>query len=347
MQKFLRLSFALLIGILAGCSTAPQVPFAAPAAEPVRRAAEAQIKARCARLKAVLAPLRVRETGFSHRAFAGFRADEVCRFIAAAGFNRICLQISSASELDEGFIAFLKAAKAEKLPVDVMLRQEDFLQSPRGQALMRRFEDPAPDIAGVIRRLDALNGSLPGDAEKISRVILAVAPHKLTGRKTGQIFAWSGNSFGPGLDNDMLMRQTLDMLRKLDPGSMKLVAAVPDFYHELAVQKKLTCGTVADFAAVCKKKAAVLLLSTGNKPSQIIAGSRNELISAGKKQDIQLGIELADHTSVSSGKLRRRDWNDLVRIIDYVVKEHKKYPEFCGIMLTPLPVLKYLIMEQD
>ena len=64
-------------------------------------------------------------------------------------------------------------------------------------------------------------------------------------------------------------------------------------------------------------------------------------------QDVVLEIELAGHTSSSAGKLRRRDWRDLEKILGYVIREHQKYPAFRGIMLAPLPIFKYLIMEQD
>jgi hypothetical protein len=128
---------------------------------------------------------------------------------------------------------------------------------------------------------------------------------------------------------------------------MKVAAGVPDFYHDLAADGKLSKGKVSDFSSVRKGGTPVFLLSGGSKPSQVISGSSAEFKSADSGQNIVLGIELAGHTSSSSGKLRRRDWRDLEKILGYIIREHQKYPAFRGIMLTPLPILKYLIMEQD
>ena len=351
MQKIFRISFALLVCALAGCSsTVPELPPVTPAVEPVRQASAAEIRQRCARFKALFAPLPVREIGFSHRSFDGFSPEKVCRFAADAGFNRICLFIASAAELDERFSAFLKAAAAEKLAVDVMLRQEDFTAKHRGSSLMKSVDDRLADLAEICRKIGSFNRNLPEKTARVDQVIVAVSPHKFvsdTRDNAGQIFAWSEKNAGPGLDNDMLMLEALELLNKLDTCGMKLAAGVPDFYHELAAQGKLSKGRMIDFCSVRKGNTPVYLLSGGSKPSQVVSGSREEFRSVDRKQNIVLEIELAGHTSSASGKLRRRDWRDLEKILGYVIREHQKYPAFRGIMLTPLPILKYLIMEQD
>lgn len=351
MQMMIRFSLLLVVCLLAGCSTAPApAKVVSPAVVPMRKASAGEIKKRCAALKALLSPLAVREAGFSHRAFsAGFSPEEVCRFVTAAGFNRIALQLSSVSELDEKFSAFLKAAKKEKLAVDIMLEQEDFRQYFTGKGLLRR-KSADSDLAEVLREIGAFNSDLSCDQAKISRVIVKIAPHRFvsdTRGSSGQIFAWSEKNAGPGLDNDMLMLRTLEMLKNLDVPGIEIAVAVPDFYHELVLKGKITRGKATDFLTCRKGKVPVIIMSSGNKPSQIVSRSRNEFMSAGKNHELLLGIELAGHTSRSSGKLRRRDWRDLTRILDYVIREHKKYPAFRGVMLMPLPVLQYLIMEQD
>ena len=351
MQTMIRLSLTLAVCLLAGCGTVPPpLKTVSPAVVPMRKASAGEIRKRCARLKALLAPLAVREAGFSHRAFsAGFTPAEICRFITDAGFNRIAMQLSSSSELDADFSAFLKAAKAEKLAVDVMLNQEDFRNYSTGSGLCRK-KAADTDIAEVLRKISSFNADLSADQAKIRRAIVKVAPHKFvsdTRGSTGQIFAWSEKNAGPGLDNDMLMRQTLDMLKNLDAPGIEIAAAVPDFYHELVSEGKLSCGTTADFQSCRKGKVPVIIMSSGNKPSQIVSQSSNEFMSSGRNSELLLGIELAGHTSFSAGKLRRRDWRDLTNILDHVIRKHKNYPAFRGIMLMPLPVLQYLIMEQD
>ena len=351
MQKIIRLSLIPALCLLAGCAVAPApAKVVSPAVVPMRKASAGEIRKRCAALKALLAPLAVREAGFSHRAFsAGFSPEEVCRFVSSSGFNRIALQLSSVSELDKDFSAFLKAAGAEKLAVDVMLDQEDFRQYFTGRGLLRQ-KSADSDLAEVLQKIGAFNSDLPDDQTKISRIIVKIAPHRFvsdTRGSSGQIFAWSEKNAGPGLDNDMLMLRTLDMLRNLDVPGVEIAVAVPDFYHELVSEGKITRGKVTDFLACGKGKVPVIIMSSGNKPGQVVSQSSNEFMSAGKNHELLLGIELAGHTSRSSGKLRRRDWRDLTRILDYVIREHKKYPAFRGVVLMPLPVLQYLIMEQD
>ena len=164
----------------------------------------------------------------------------------------------------------------------------------------------------------------------VSQVIIPLSGFKK------QLFAWNEKAFGPGLDNDLLMRAALDMLRKLDPGDLPLTIAVPDFYQELAAEGKVTKGTVLDFIATRTKAPTIMLMSTANKPSQIVAGTISELAATGREHKVLLGIEL-----------RRRDWNDFTRIMTYVVREHRKHPEFRGLFLTPLVVLEFLITEQN
>lgn len=351
MRKIIRLSLIPALCLLAGCAVVPApAKVVSPAVVPMRKASAGEIKRRCAVLKALLAPLAVREAGFSHRAFsAGFTPEEICRFVSSSGFNRIALQLSSVSELDRDFSAFLKAAGAEKLAVDVMLDQEDFRRYFTGRGLWRQ-KSADSDLAEVLQKIGAFNSDLPDDQAKISRIIVKIAPHRFvsdTRGSSGQIFAWSEKNAGPGLDNDMLMLRTLEMLKNLDVPGIEIAVAVPDFYHELVLKGKITRGKVSDFLTCRKGKVPVIIMSSGNKPSQVVSQSSNEFMSAGKNHELLLGIELAGHTSRSSGKLRRRDWRDLTRILDYIIREHKKYPAFRGVVLMPLPVLQYLIMEQD
>ena len=112
MQMMIRLSLISAVCLLAGCTAPAPAKVVSPAVVPMRKASAGEIKKRCAVLKALLAPLAVREAGFSHKAFsAGFTPEEICRFLTDAGFNRISLQLSSVSDLSESFSAFLTAAK--------------------------------------------------------------------------------------------------------------------------------------------------------------------------------------------------------------------------------------------
>ena len=60
-----------------------------------------------------------------------------------------------------------------------------------------------------------------------------------------------------------------------------------------------------------------------------------------------VGVNLAGHTSVDSGSLRRRDWNDLLRAMRYMLGRFEKHPQFEGFLLAPLASLEFVRMERD
>ena len=350
MSKILRAAAFALLTAVAGCGVStPEAPIR-PAAPPLRRAAQKQIEGRCAQLKALLAPLAVRGIGLHYRAFElGYAPEEICSFIKAAGFNRVYFHISSETELDGRLTAFLAAAEKAGFTTEIILRHSQFHPRARGNRVLRSLRPVYPEVPDMLRRVVEYNEKLSRKTGKLDGVTVWVEPHLYTSTHPGtkQLFAWNEKAFGPGLDNDLLMRAALDMLRKLDPGDLPLTVAVPDFYQELAAEGKVTKGTVLDFMATRPKTPDIMLMSTANKPSQIVDGTLSELAATGRQHRVLLGIELAGHASDTGARLRPRDWNDFIRIMTYVVREHRKHPEFRGLFLTPLAVLEFLITEQN
>ena len=350
MSNILRVTVFALLTAVAGCGVSTPPAAIRPAAPPLRRATEKQIKDRCAQLKALLAPLSVRGIGLHYRAFElGYAPEEICSFLSAAGFNRVYFHISSETELDERLTAFLAAAEKAGFKTEIILRHSQFHPRARGNKMLRSLRPSYPEVPEILRRVVEYNEKLPAEAGRLDGVTVWVEPQLYTATHPGtkQLFAWNEKAFGPGLDNDLLVRAALDMLRKLDPGDLPLTIAVPDFYQELAAQGKITKGTVLDFMATRPKTPDIMLMSTANKPSQIVDGTISELAATGREHRVLLGIELAGHVADTGARLRRRDWNDFTRIMTYVVREHRKHPEFRGLFLTPLVVLEFLITEQN
>lgn len=350
MKYFRSIPAILLLMFFFGCAVSTPESPVRPAAPPMRRADAGKIRARCARIRTVLAPLEIRSVGLYPRAFdLGYEPGTICGFIAGMGFNRICFHISSESELDERLAAFLTAAGQRNLTVDVLIRQDNFHPRTRGNRIIRDMRDAYPDPAQAVRCIQEFNRNLPEGAAKIQAVTVLVEPHKFTAARQGfcQIYSWSEKCFGPGMDNDMLMKEALELLKKVEPGDLELTVAFPDFYHELAVQGKVTVGKIRDFAQCNAGVKNLMIMSAGNKPSQVVSGIAGELAAADKNQRVILGIELSAHTANTGSTLRRRDHRDLTRILDFIVKTHRKSPAFKGIMISPLSVLEFLITEQD
>ncbi|MBQ9501441.1 MAG: hypothetical protein IJU70_04700 [Lentisphaeria bacterium] len=350
MTRFIRpAAFLLFLAVAGGCVSTPPAPIR-PGVPPLRRAEKQLIDSRCKKLRSVLAPLSVRGIGLHPRAFeTGYAPEDICRFITDCGFNRVYFHISSETELDERLTGFLVAAEKARLVTEIVLRHSHFHPRSRGNRVLRSLRPDFPDVPEMVRRVVEYDRKLPPEAGRLDGITVWVEPHLYTNANPGtkQIFSWSEKAFGPGLDNDLLVLASLDMLRRIDPGDLPLTIAVPDFYQELVSERKITKGTVLDFMATRRKAPPVMLISSARKPSQIVEGTLSELEATGKQHQVLLGIELAGHVSDSGAKLRKRDWNDFIRIMEYVVREHRRHPEFRGLMITPLVVLEHIITEHD
>ncbi|MBR7104207.1 MAG: hypothetical protein IKC65_04630 [Lentisphaeria bacterium] len=349
MRAVFRLTALLVLLGICGCISTPPEPIR-PAVPPLRQATRKGVERRCAQLKKLLLPLKVRGIGLFHRAFElGYAPEEVCQFIRAAGFNRIYFHITSETELDGDLEKFLIAAEKVALPVEIVIRQGNFYPRSRGNYLLQQIRPRYPLLPEAVEHVVKYNQSLPPEAGKIDGITIVVEPHKFTAGHggIGQIFAWDEKAYGPGRDNDMLVRETFDMLAALRPGDLPLTIAVPDFFQELAAEKKITKGTVLDFLSAHPSVSHLMILSTAHKPSDVVKGTLSELAVTEKNHKVLLGIELSAHASLTEQKLRRRDWKDLTRILSYVLGEHRKHAEFCGVMITPLAVLEHLILEQE
>ena len=146
--------------------------------------------------------------------------------------------------------------------------------------------------------------------------------------------------------NLALIRETLDMLRRIAEENPRLpvTAGMADFYHELAESGKLPIGRIGDFCAAAPR---VMMLDYGNKPSAAATAVENELAAMPRGSSALVGINLAGHTSVDAGALRRRDWNDLMRGMKYLLGRFGRHPGFDGFVLAPLSALEFIRMERD
>ena len=61
---------------------------------------------------------------------------------------------------------------------------------------------------------------------------------------------------------------------------------------------------------------------------------------------VVVGINLANHTSVTEGAFRRRNWQDFSRAMGYLVKKWKEFPAFAGVAIGPFLRLE-LIQEEE
>jgi len=341
---------ALLAVLCLGCVSTPERPAPRLLLPELEAPREVQQR-RAADFRKLTEKVKVRGAGihvFSVRR-AGIPLDELLDRIALLGFNRIYCLVSSETQLDEFFREFVIKAVNRGLPVEVVLNQRDFYFRSTGNKIVRLFRPNylrLDDAAESVARFDA---ELPANT-RLSGVTVIVEPHLFTATNPDippdSIYYWSDKTFGSDLDNAMLMKASLELLRqaKVKAGHLPLTCAAADFYHELAVEGKLPVGKVTDFCAISKR---VLLLDSGNKPSEAAKVVENELAAIPRGNTALIGISLAGHTSVDNGALRRRDWNDLMRAMRYVLGRFERHPSFEGFVIAPFAALDFVRMERD
>ena len=350
MKNFLSLLAAALI---AGCAATTPIRQVAPVVKPLRLADEATVEARISRLRALLEPLAVRAILCYPRAVlrSDIPLDLVFENIKKLGFNRICALISSEKELDGDLEDFLDAAHRFEIPVELMLAERDFFVRERGNRLLRKVRSRTPELIEVVQLAIRFNESLP-EENRIAGLTVILEPHKLVLGSPylppDALFSWNEKTYGPGLDNDQIMLKLFELLRQLPgiTGEVPVSVAVPDFIHEKALAGELTVGTIADFCAITGIRR-VVVINSGNRPSQLLSGVSNELKEAPAGAKIVVAIPVAGHSSVGSGALRRRDWRDFMRALGYLIRNAGCYSSFDGVVVGPLAYLQFILTEKD
>jgi len=350
-MKYVVLVFlaALCIGA-AGCVSTPERPAQQLMLPELEAPAEVQ-RQRAADFRKLTAGVKVRGVGvyfFAIRKLA-IPQDELFDRIRSLGFNRIYCYISSESQLDGSFRDFIAGANRRGLPVEVVMNQRDFYFRSTGNQIVRLFRPNYLRIDDAVEELAKFDASSSDDA-KLAGVTVIIEPHLFTATNPDtppdSLYYWSDRTFGSNLDNAMLMKESLERLRqsKTKAGHLTLTCAAADFYHELAEKGKLPMGKVSDFCAISRR---VLLIDSGNKPSEAAKVVENELAAIPRGNTAMVGISLAAHTSVDTGELRRRDWNDLMRAMRYLLRSFEKHPAFEGFVLAPFSSLEFVRMERD
>ena len=336
---------AALLLTAVGCNSTP-VRQEEWAMEPPDPALKSTVERRAAALNRTLAPLKVRGVGvplssYRHRLIP---AAEIMKIVRQLGFNRLYCYISSEKELDDELRGLLTAASKDGIPVELMIRQGDFKHRFRGNALVRSFLPQYRKLPDLAPEIVKFNESLP-PGSRLAGVTVRFEPHLFTRANgadhiPGMIWIWSEQTFGKGLDNDKLVEASIGVFKEMKSKlkGLPLTVELPDFYPAWCAAGALSRGRVTDFAAL----DGVTIQCSGNVPSALVRG----YAAAAGGRPLAALIPLADHSSVSRGALRRRDWNDFVRATDYFVRNTAKF-KCPGVILMPLFELGFMLLEQE
>lgn len=349
-MKYSVLGAAAAAMLAAGCVSTPVRP-ARQLMMPVLCASEETQARRAADFKQLTARVKIRGVGIYPAELQSneISTDQLLDRVETLGFNRLYLYLSSEIQLDDNLRDVISAAARRGIPCEVVLNQRDFYRRATGNKLVRLLRPEYPTLAEAAKLVSKFNSSLPDDA-KLAGLAVISEPHLFTATNPDlppdSLYYWSDESFGPGLDNAMLMQESLDTLRTIatENTELPLTCGASDFYHELATSGKLPCGSIKDYCAISPR---VMLIDSGNKPSAAAQVVENELAVLPPEGIVLVGINLAGHTSVDAGALRRRDWNDLMRGLKYLLGRFEAHRSFDGFVLAPLAALEFIRMEQE
>ena len=340
----------LLSLMMAGCVETPVRPARRLILPEIEAPAETQAR-RAAEFRELTGGVRVRGIGIYPAGMRGngIPATEILDRIEALGFNRIYCHLSSEKQLDEFLRDLIVAASGRNIPVEIVLNQRDFYRRATGNKLVRLFRPSYPRLDEAAKLVSEFNSLLP-EGVRLAGLTVISEPHLFTAVNPDippdSLYYWSEDSFGPDLDNALLMREALDMLGRVaaENPELPLTSGMADFYHELAESGKLPLGKISDFCAISPR---VMLLDYGNKPSAAATAVENELAALPGGCSALVGINLAGHTSVDAGALRRRDWRDLMRGMKYLLGRFGRHAGFEGFVLAPLSALEFIRMERE
>lgn len=268
--------------------------------------------------------------------------------IALLRFDRIFLLLESADFLDdhrEDLNAFIALASARGIETEFLLPQRKFIADRYANVWIRKFGS-GDILTPMAEKINAFAAALSptsrfgGAGVKAEIHVFTVASPELP---PNALYVWSGNAYGIGRENDLLMRGLMKDLLKFRQAlapELSFTVAVPDFYHDRAVAGDLSRGTVNDFLAVAQR---VVVYGSGRLPSDFARSMRTEFQSAEAADGrVLMGVDLVAHSMESRVALRRRDWADLLNILQYLEGELGGGRSFGGALLGPWRNLEML-----
>lgn len=196
---------------------------------------------------------------------------------------------------------------------------------------VRNFINPKRDmLAKIMDELLAFNRSYP--ESPFTGVVFDMNVEAFSGHNLavpgGQIYGWGENTFGPGKDNDMLIKDGFAMLEKIKSGlpGMNIGCLFSSELNTFAQEGKLSIGKVSDFAAA----ADTLFIRVDASASADIVRTAATLLPQSKEKQSSLYLELAVHAENNRPALRRRSFRQFMTGLNAVNSGCRVYPEFRG-----------------
>ncbi len=299
----------MLAPVLGGCCGGSEVvPVDFPPETP-------DMTVKAAELSKTLSVINIRAVAISERSLEMFTGheDELIRRIKALGFNYVCCEIKEDGL--EKWRDFVIAATDGGLRCGVLFRECDFTRRGRG-GNQHRFAEQG-------RFAESFNASLP-ERNRLHTAIFICEVHRFNpgnnDRPGDMLFEWKDKSYGIGGDNDMLIKYEYEQLSRVrkDLKTMSMVIGVPDFYLLESEKGNLDRNTMQN---MLKLGEFNMIRVSGSKPSEVESSFAS--VARFAPRPAVLGVRLAEHITHEGRALRRRDWADLNRALNYAVSRNK------------------------
>ena len=338
----------LIVFMLSGCASG-QKKDTALAIDPLRQASIAEQKSRIAAFKKVTAALPTRGVILNLAQYDNKLEDKkLITLLANLGINKVYLQVSCLEDLNDRLTLFLTQAKEKNISSEIHIALHEFFLPTYRSTFDKLFTKEPVSFPQIVNAIDNYIALLPNDCKNVNLTI-QLSPHNFTSsfitNKRASLYMWSEDNYGINKDNDQLFNASLEAINKLKLShNLKVTIALKDFYHRLALANKLSKSKITDILALRNHSVDVMVISTGNQPSQVIKQAISNLTGV-KKGNVLISLVLASHSGINKGAFRHRDWNDLVRSFTFFNRYLRRYPALKGFVIDSLPIMEHLLLE--
>lgn len=196
--------------------------------------------------------------------------------------------------------------------------------------------DGTSAVRDIIGEVNSFNRWVSSRRE-LTGVAPIIYPHLINSGnskiKHGLIYSWSESTYGINNENDMIMKQSFDILRDIkkaaDPLPLSII--IENYYHDRTVKGNLSLGNINDFLQLGDKVILTSYAKYSNEIRELVLG---ELKDCKKAESVVLCLRTTrtiygdDSESVS---FTRKKWKQFIIDLNKLVQNGSKFKSFRGV----------------
>ena len=200
------------------------------------------------------------------------------------------------------------------------------------------YADDKKKTAQEIGNILEFNKAAGDDTGKFDGVLVNIQPHEYARDariyNRGILYKWDDASYGPGKDNDMLMRQAFNVIeeaRKCAP-SLELAQKVAWFYDGDARSGKISIGRTEDFLKHCDY---LMVSAYSSEWRDILEFAQPSIRNTEKKNSVVIAVKTSiniNGNDIREVSLSWKGWFRICKDMENVIKSVQKHPSFRGVV---------------